>query len=311
MTPQLISIDDLARTQRSLVTRQQLVGAKFSRATIAGLLRTGALRSVRPGIYATFGSMRDWRQELMVSVLAFGTGAVASHSSAARLSDFVYRPDYAVEVTAECAFTRKGSGLHRTSVLPDDDRTERSGIPCTSFERTLCDCTTLLSPYQLGRVLDDGLRRKDASIDRLQRCVARLDSGPGRRLGVIKALIDQRDASFDPGGSASELHVLGVIRDAGLPLPVQQHHVRVEHRTYIPDFAWPDRRVFVEYYGLAVHSGASAVAHDSERLTALAGAGWHPLIFTDATSDHQIVRDVAKALRTTPSDEALEQRRRA
>jgi hypothetical protein len=299
MTPQLSSIDDLARAQRSLVTRQQLAEAEFTRAAIAGLLRTGALRSIRPGIYATLGSMRDWRQELMATVLAFGSGAVASHSSAARLWDFIHRPEEAVEVTAECAFTRRGSGLHRTSVLPDDDRTERSGIPCTSFERTLCDCTTLLSPFQLGRVLDDGLRRHDASIDRLQRCVARLDSGPGRRLAVIKTLIDQRDASFDPGGSASELHVLGVIRDAGLPLPVQQHPVRVGHRTYVLDFAWPDRRVFAEYYCLAVHSGASAVAHDNERLTALAGAEWHPLIFTDATPDQEIVRDIANALRTT------------
>ena len=306
MAKKLGSIDDLARVQLSLVTRQQLIRIGLKPAQIGALLRTRALRPVRPRVYATFGSVREWRQELMALVLCSGEGAVASHASAARLWNFVHQPQQSVDVTVELEFTPRLRGLHRTSILPVEDRTERSGIPCTSFERTLCDCTTVLSAFQLGRVLDDGLRRRDTSIDRLERCVARLDSGPGRRLGLIKALIAERDASFDPGGSASELHVLGVITGAGLPRPVQQYRVRVGHRAYVPDFAWPEQRVFAEYYGLVVHSGVSAVAYDSERLTALVGAGWRPLVFTDATQDQQIVRDVANALRTPPSDEALE-----
>jgi very-short-patch-repair endonuclease len=306
MTAKLRSIDDLARVQYSLVTRKQLLDAEFSKARIAVLLRSGALQPVRPGVYATLGSHRPWQQEVMAGVLAAGDGALASHSAAARLWHYLHRPESQVEVTLKSDVSRGGRGVHRTTILPDEDVTERSGIPCTSFERTLCDCTTLLSSFQLGRVLDDGLRRGDASLARLQRCAARLDSGPGRRLGVVKHLLAMRDASFDPGGSASELQVLQVIRDAGLPAPVQQHRVRVRDRTYILDFAWPEQRLLVEYYGLAVHSGASAVAHDNERLRALVGAGWRPLVFTDDTSDQQIVGDVANVLRWAPSVGALE-----
>lgn len=306
MAPTLGSIDDFARHQRSLVTRQQLLDAGFARGRIAVLLRERTLRPVRLGVYATLGSLRDWHQDVMALVLAVGDGAVASHASAARLWRFVHRPQDAVDVTFRSDVGLKGRGIHRTTILPEEDVSERSGIPCTSFERTLCDCTTLLSPFQLGRVLDDGLRRGDASLDRLQHCAARLDSGPRRRLGVIKGLLAQRDASFDPGGSASELHVLQVIRDAGLPEPIQQYGVQVEGRTYVVDFAWPDHMVFAEYYGLAVHSGASAVAYDNERLTALAGEDWKPLVFTEDTPDGKIIREVANALRTTPSDGVVE-----
>ena len=98
------------------------------------------------------------------------------------LWEFVHRPEDTIDVTLESEFTPKRRGLHRTTILPDEDRTVRSDIPCTTFERTLCDCTTLLSPFQLGRVLDDGLRRGEASLAKLQKCAARLDSGPGRRL---------------------------------------------------------------------------------------------------------------------------------
>jgi hypothetical protein len=306
MVAKLSAVDDLASGQWSLVTRQQLLDAGFTRAKVAVLLRQRTLRPVCLGIYATLGSIRDWQQDVMALVLSVGEGAVASHSSAARLWKFVHRPEDTVEVTLESDVSLKRRGVHRTTILPGDDLSVRSGIPCTSFERTVCDCTKLLSAFQLGRVLDDGLRRGDAKLSRLQRCAARLDSGPGRKLGVIKQLLAERDGSFDPGGSASELHVLRVIRDAGLPDPVQQYPVRADGRSYVLDFAWPDHRVFAEYYGLAVHSGASAVAYDSQRLTALVGQGWRPLVFTDSTSDRQIERDLKNALSMAPSDGAVE-----
>ena len=242
----------------------------------------------------------------MAFVLSTNEVALASHASAARLWSFVHQPEPAVEVTILTDAVSRRRGLHRTTILPADDVATRDGIPCTSFERTLCDCTTRLSTFQLGRVLDDGLRRGDASLEKLERCAVRLDSGPGRRLSAVKTLLSERDATFHPGGSASELHVLRVIKDAGLPSPVQQHAVHVGPVTYVLDFAWPDQRVFAEYYGLAVHSGASAVAHDSARLTALVGLGWRPLVFTQATSDREILRSVENLLRTAPSDGAVD-----
>jgi hypothetical protein len=305
-------MDDIASGQWSLVTRQQLLDAEIPASKIASFLRSGVLRRAGSRVYATCGSPRSWEQNVLASVLSVGAGAVASHATAARLWQFSHLPMDRMDITLEADPSSttwvRGTGIHRTRVLPPDDLVTRAGIPCTNFERTLCDCTTILSPFQLGRILDDGLRRGDANLDRLLRCAARLDSGPGRRLGVIKRLLSERDASFDPGGSASELHVLKVVRDAGLPLPVQQHEVRVGGHTYELDYAWPDHLVFAEYYGLAVHSGPSAVAHDSTRQTLLVAAGWRPLVFTDSTSDHEIVQTVSALLETDQSHWSLDDR---
>ena len=78
--------------------------------------------------------------------------------------------------------------------------------------------------------------------------------------------------------------------------------VKVNSHAYELDFAWPDRQVFAEYYGLRVHSGASAVAYDSSRLTDMVAEGWRPLVFTDYTPDYEIVRCAAKALAIDQSD---------
>ena len=298
MITKLGRVDEVASSQWSLVTRAQLFDAGVSERRIVGLLRSGVLRPVRRRVYALVGAPRSWQQTAMAAVLAAGPGAVASHATAARLWNFVYLPAESVDVTVESQTRPPTPGVRRTTILPDADVTERTGVPCTSFERTLCDCTTILSPFQLGRVLDDGLRRNLASLDRLTKCVFRLDSGPGRRLRVIQGLLAERDESFDPGGSASELRVLQVLREGGIPAPVQQYPVRVDSRPYELDFAWPEQRVFAEYYGLAVHSGASAVAYDSSRLTAMVAKGWRPLVFTDSTPDHEIVKRAQEVLAT-------------
>jgi hypothetical protein len=294
MITKLGRVDEVASGQWSLVTRGQLLEAGVSERRIVGLLRSGVLRPVRRRVYALVGAPRSWQQTALAAVLAAGEGAVASHATAARLWNYVYLPAESVDVTVERESRPPMRGVRRTTILPDEDVTERSGIPCTSFERTLCDCTAILSPFQLGRVLDDGLRRNLASLDGLTKCVFRLDSGPGRRLQVAKQLLAQRGESFDPGGSASELRVLAVLREAGVPAPVQQYRVHVDAHSYELDFAWPEQRVFAEYYGLPVHSGASAVAYDNSRLTAMVAEGWRPLVFTDLTPDNEIVKRAEK-----------------
>jgi Transcriptional regulator, AbiEi antitoxin len=304
MDSNLARVDEIASRQWSLVTREQLNDAEISNRSIARMLRTGALRRVGHRVYAALGSPRSWEQQAMAAVLAAGPGAVASHATAARLWDFAYLPEDALDVTVRASDTERPrrSSVHRTLILPAEDVAERSGMPCTSFERTLCDCTTVLSQFQLGRVLDDGLRRGVASLDALMQCAARLDSGPGRRLRLIQRLLGERDETFDPGGSASELEVLRVLKEAGVALPVQQYRVRAGRRTFVLDFAWPESRVFAEYYGLAVHSGPSAVASDRARLTALVAAGWRPLVFTETTTDREIVRSVQNLLTNAQSD---------
>jgi hypothetical protein len=295
----LTHVEHLASCQHALVTWEQLRENGVSESQVRQLAARRLLRRVRPRVYALLGSPPSWERDLLASVLSVGDGAVASHASAAQLWDFAVLPEDRVEVTVprDRFPSLRGVTIHRSLHLEDRDLAERRGIPCTNFERTLSDCTTSLSIGQLGRVLDEGLRRGVASLSALKDCAERLESGPGRHMSTVRGLLAERGIGFDPGGSNSELRVLKLLRRAGMPLPVQQHPVEVRGKAYRLDFAYPALEVLIEYYGLAFHSDASAVAYDSARLTDLTSAGWLPLIFTDRTPDRVIVERVAAALR--------------
>ena len=297
MEAQIARFESILTSQLGLVTLDQLRTGELSDERVQTLVRQKVLRRVRPRVFGLVGSPDSWERGLLAAVLSV-EGSVASHASATRLWNFVPRPEDRYEITIRRARrTRlRGLVLHRSGTLADDDVAQKAGIACTSFERTMCDCTTLLSEHQLGRALDDGLRRGVASLPRLRGCAERLESGPGRHMSVVRSLLAARAIGFLPGGSRAELYLLEVFRRARLPLPLQQFRVKIGAKTYRPDFAWPEYKVFAEYYGLPFHTGASAVTSDSERLTALAADGWLPLVFTSASTDREIIERTVAAL---------------
>ena len=98
--------------------------------------------------------------------------------------------------------------------------------------------------------------------------------------------------------------MLRVLEAADMLLPKQQHRVRVGGRPFVLDYAYVSQRRFIEYYELGSHSTPSAVAYDNERLTLLCNAGWLPLIFTDETTDAEIVARTREAIGSGAADRA-------
>jgi hypothetical protein len=293
----LADFESVLAAQHGLVTLDQLRDGDLTDDQRQGLVARRVLRRIRPRVFGVVGAVESWERGLLAVVLS-AKDAVASHSAAAFLWRLEPRPEARFEITVgrQSRVEMLGVARHTSGTLDVEDVVQRHGVPCTSFERTLCDCTTLMNARQVGRAFDDGLRRGIATLRRLSSCSERLESGPGRHMSIIRSVLATRGIGFDPGGSRSELDVLDVFREAGFPLPVQQHRVRVGGKTYRPDFAWPSGKVFAEYYGLPFHTGASAVISDSERLTALASAGWLPLVFTRESSDREIIERTEAAL---------------
>lgn len=89
---------------------------------------------------------------------------------------------------------------------------------------------------------------------------------------------------------------------AGLPPPVAQYRI-VDGGRFLArvDFAWPDRRLAVEYDGLW-HAEERQFTQDRRRLNLVHAAGWR-VVFVTAADHHdptRVLDEIAVALAATP-----------
>ena len=225
----------------------------------------------------------------MAAVLSAQEDVVLSHQTAAAAWQFKgFEVPHGIDLLT-LGTPPRGPGIrgHQTLYLPPANRTVLRWMPVTSAERTMIDAASGINPWDLGRRVDDALRRKLITLPRLVRCFEAVPVSGQRPSRAMKDVLAERVPGFNPGGSASELDVLAILRRAGIsPLPVQQFKVKVEGRIYELDYAWPDTLHAIEYQG-DPHFTVSALHDDLERWRRLQRNGWRMWVTTDHTTESE------------------------
>ncbi|MBI5089164.1 MAG: hypothetical protein HZB15_09990 [Actinobacteria bacterium] len=189
-----------------------------------------------------------------------------------------------------------GVVAHRSGTLENGDLVRRGGMLCTSPLRTVIDLSGTLSDTDLGRVVDDFLRRRMLRLDTLRARVNRLRPARGRSVARLRRVLAARIPGYDPGESELEARIRRVLDRASLPAPVHQHRVSFGPRRYRIDFAWPDRKVFLEGNGFGFHSIATDLDRDARRQNELVLEGWRPIEITWRMSDAEIATTLRRFL---------------
>lgn len=291
-------VNRIAASQHSLVTLEQALGAGLTIGQVRRRARSGEWVVARPRVYAVAGAPPTWVRSVAAATLCLGTEAWASHATAARLWGLAgVEPD---EIDVLVALDRRvklaGVRSHRTSGLFTADLTGHRRIAITTPERTIVDLSASVPPAALGRMVDDGLRRRLVRLDRLRRCVGRLGGSPGRRPAVVHDLLGARLPGYDPGDSDLETRVLCALVANRLPPPVQQYRVRIGGRQFRIDLAYPSARLAIELDGWAFHNSRTAFDDDRARANLLVSVGWTVLRFTSRSTEGEIVTCTRAAL---------------
>lgn len=287
-----------AKTQHGLVTTPQ-AERLLTPDQVRYRVRTGRLERVLPGVLRVSGAPEGWEPAVMAAVLGAGDGAVASFRAAAHLwslAGFWEPPPVEVTTPSRWRVRIPDVVVHDSEVLHGLHVDRRHGIPVTSVARTLCDLTACASANQVGRALDDALRRKLVSLRRVREVFADLETRGRRRSTAMRALLEERGPAYQPGGSDPEVRMIRVLAAAGLPGLVPQHRVRVDGKTYRLDAAIVPYRVGFEYEGFDFHTGRTAFDDRYERDRLLKRARWLIVYVTSRTTDAQLVRDAYDAL---------------
>lgn len=280
---------DIAGRQHGTLTRGQAHAAGITDSTLHRLRRAGLLVPRFAGVLCVPGPA-GWLQEQCAAALAAGEGALSSHRAAARLLELEgfdrARPE--VSVVHRRRPELPGVIVHRSTDLAGERRVRRHGLWVTDATRTLVDLGAVVPEAQLEVALDDALRRRLTTYDRLWNAIARLGR-PGR--SGVPQLRDLLVARGDVAGlteTGFETLLLRALRAHGLPRPTTQHELFDDDGSFVMRFdaAYVDEKVGVEADSKRWHGTDSRFESDREQRATAAGLGWSvvPITYRQVTS---------------------------
>jgi len=287
-----MDLEGRAERRDGLITGSDAI-ASLSKRQIAKRKQEGIWRPARRGVIAINGLPRTWRQEVRAVVLSCGEGVVASHATAMRLwgIEVPRRFEDRIHVSGQLNRMVRLDGVehHRSGTFEPGDLVERWEIPCTSPVRTVIDVSSSLHVDELGEAVDSLMRRGLIGLEVLRDRVMSMRPAPGRSIKKLKIVLSTRHRGFDPGESPLEARLARVMASGRIIPPVQQHQVEIDGHRYRLDFAWPDRRIFLEGQGFGFHSMASDLDSDARRQNTLVADGWLPIELTWRMPEEEIL----------------------
>jgi hypothetical protein len=255
----VVSVDEqLAKIQAGqlgLITVRQALEAGCSYRSQRRRIRDGVLAVAHPGVLSSPLVPDTFEHRAYAAVLAAGVTAFASHDTAAHLWSLPLPHEPAIEVTTviERRPRVRGVRMHRSGLLIDPDVTQVGVVPLATPERTAMDLSGRLDVRDLGRLVDDALRRRLTTLSRIAWMIDRLPRAPGRSPATMRAVLDLRVPSEERCESPLEDFVFESLRAYAVPLPVAQFEVMIEGRVRRIDFAYPPRYIALEAKGFEYH----------------------------------------------------------
>ena len=260
-------IRGLFDAQGGVATTAQLL-AVLSRSRLDTQIRTGQLLKVWPGVYSvdepdTLIRLRglDLRAGRPIA-MCMGTAAAAYGFDSEDVVDL-----HVLNPAGHQLRNSDGLFVHRRDGAP---LIEINGRLATSPEWTAVEVARGLRRSRALATLDAALRSGTCDARGLR---AAADAQAGRRgIVVARELIPLARAEAE---SPMESEARLVMFDGGLPTPALQYEiVDRSGRRWRLDFAWPDRRVAVEYDGFDWHSDPDTFRKDRQKRAALQENGW-------------------------------------
>jgi very-short-patch-repair endonuclease len=210
----------------------------------------------------------------MAAVLACGSKAVLSYSSAAALWRIGVEERHLIEVSVQDPYQRRRPGLRifRRSSLWPEDHTSRHGIPVTTPIQTLIDMALRLDRRGIERAVNEADKYDLVHPPELRQALEEREGEPG--VAKLRHILDRR--TFRLTKEELERRFLPLARRAGLPVPLTGQFVN----EFEVDFYWPDFGLVVETDGLRYHRTPAEQARDRLRDQAHTAAGLTQLRFT-------------------------------
>lgn len=271
----------LAAEQAGAISRQQLLAHDVSRSSIQRRLKSGALITLFPGVYAVAGSPDILARRRWAAILAVGGEPALSFDSAARihgLSGVAVRGPVVLTGPHSGSHALPGVVVHQIDDVAPDHVEVVGPWRVTTVPRTIVDLAATWRAGRLGLALEDAVAAQQTTIEEVGAClrsVARRGK-PGVR--VLTGLLDEHRPGEPVAESELERDWFRLVARSPLPRPVRQHPLpRTDGVRGLVDSAWPPVKLIVEVDGRRWHQRIKDMKKDRDRDLQAAAAGWQVL----------------------------------
>jgi hypothetical protein len=260
-------------------------------------LRSGAWRRLRQDVYADATVPVDHRLMARgVSLVAPRSAALGGLSAAVLWGarDLATAEDPVEVVVPPGTRWSPGPGVVvRTARLDGDVVHDGRGLRWTARVRTAVDLIRRDCGDESVVLLDQLIEAEVVTLGAVRAAVEALPRCRGSRTARRTAVLADGRAQSPP-----ETRLRLLLHRSSLPTPVAQYIVEADGRFVARvDFAWPDRRLALEYDG-AWHGEPGQLAKDRRRLNRLTAADWRVRFVTaaDMYRPDALVDDIRRAL---------------
>jgi hypothetical protein len=289
--------DRTSAGQIGLITLQQLRDFGLTAPQVRREVVVGDLVPIRARVYRERGAPIGWEQTVLAAALSAGKDFFVSHETAAALWDLRHsdRDQAGIHLSGDRRVRIAGVTGHLISLTKDERGTCRQ-IPVTTPERTIIDLAGKLTAAQLSQCVDDALRRRILSIERLRRLVEAAPTRGGQRPHrPIRDILADRMPGYRPDDSELETEMNRLWDQLGLPPARRQHRITIDGHNYRLDRAIVECKIGTEWDSYRYHSSPSDRDYDSNRRARLVGAGWLIIPLTGKSKPELVARAVLHA----------------
>jgi hypothetical protein len=283
----------LAR-QLGLITRAQLRSIGIEGKALKHRRAVGRLEYLGHDVFRCPSVPQTFEHRVLGAVLRGGETAFASHATAAQIDGLPVPGDtLEVATTLEHQPRIAGVRMHRSGLIVPSDVRRVGVIRVSSTARTLVDLSGRLSHRELGRLVDEAMRRRLVTFAQLIRASSRMRPAPGRSPKRFAEVLERRTPGTE---SVLEEFVVASLRRYQLPPPTLQHRLVVNGVERSIDLCYPEAWLALEALGFEYHGLRSRFDADALRGNELQLAGFRVLEFTSEFDDWTIAAHVARAL---------------
>ena len=269
------------RDHGGVLTRSEALALGMPATTLKEWLRVGHLMAVGRGVYVLPGVLDS--ELTLLRAAAARLDAVVSHESAARLHGIDAFNSSRVTVSVPVRRSNRFAGVYVhqiTDLLPEHTRPMLQ-MPVTTPTRMTIDLAAVLSEKELAACLDQAVRLRITTYERVADMVALLGRKGKPGIAKLRKILEVRLGQDYIAESVMETKIFGIIVEAGLPLPTTQFTPpwlrKVRGRL---DLVYTPQEILIEADSIRFHGTPEAFQADRTRDNLGQLAGWICLRYT-------------------------------